>query len=81
MIAREERIYLLAKYCCSLKIKRFPPQKKKFCWLRHRWTWAQFGGGRGGRVPLSFFSLDFVFGEVSKTKVMFVTFCMKSFSC
>jgi len=56
--------------------------------------WAQFGGGHGWRVPplfrrgghnmpcpLIFFSLDFVFGEVSNTKVMFVTFCVKSFSC
>jgi len=32
-------------------------------------------------VPPTFFSLGFVFGEVSKTKVMFVTFCVKSFSC
>jgi len=27
------------------------------------------------------FSLGFVFWEVSKRKVMFVTFCVKSFSC
>jgi len=32
-------------------------------------------------VPPNFFSLGFVFGEVSKIKVMFVTFCVKSFSC
>jgi len=32
-------------------------------------------------VPLTFFSLLFVCGEVSKIKVMFVTFCVKSFSC
>jgi len=32
------------------------------------------------RYP-TFFSLGFVFGEVSKIKVMFVTFCVKSFSC
>jgi len=31
-------------------------------------------------VP-TLFSLGFVFGEVSKIKVMFVTFCVKSFSC
>jgi len=57
--------------------------------------WAQFGGGHGRRVPLTFsdrgniichvlptcFCLGFVFGEVSKIKVMFVTFCEKSFSC
>jgi len=30
--------------------------------------------------PPTFFSLGFVFGELSKTKVMFVTFCVKSFS-
>ena len=30
--------------------------------------------------PPTFFSLGFVFGEVSKIKVMFVTFCVKSFS-
>jgi len=58
------------------------------------YPWAQFGGGHGGRVPHffrwgdiichvlpTFFSLDFVFGEVSKIKVMLVTFCVKSFSC
>jgi len=28
-----------------------------------------------------FLFLGFVFGEVSKLKVMFVTFCAKSFSC
>jgi len=32
-------------------------------------------------VPPTFFSLGFVFGEISKIKVMFVTFCVKSFSC
>ena len=32
-------------------------------------------------VRPTFFSLGFVFGEVSKIKVMFVTFCVKSFSC
>ena len=32
-------------------------------------------------VPRVFLSLGFVFGEVSKIKVMFVTFCVKSFSC
>jgi len=37
--------------------------------------------GRGGHVPPTFFFLGFVFGEVSKIKVMFVTFCVKSFSC
>ena len=55
--------------------------------------WAQFGGGHGGRVPPlfqtgghnmacppTFVSLGFVFGEVSKIKVMFATFCAKSFS-
>ena len=49
--------------------------------------------GHGGRVPPlfqvgeydmpcppTFFSLGFVFEEVSKIKVMFVTFCVKSFS-
>jgi len=52
--------------------------------------WVQFGGGRvpptfsdGGdivcHVPPTFFSLGFVVGEVSKIKVMFVTFCVKSF--
>ena len=30
--------------------------------------------------PRTFFSLGFVFGEVSKIKVMFVTFCVKIFS-
>jgi len=57
-------------------------------------SWAQFGGGHGGRVPPFLrrgghnvpcpphvFSLGFVFGEVSKIKVIFVTFCMKRFSC
>jgi len=29
----------------------------------------------------AFFSLGFVFGEVSKIKVMLVMFCVKSFSC
>jgi len=55
--------------------------------------WAQFGGGHGGRFPHFFrrgehnmpcpptyFSLGFVIGEVSKIKVMFVTFYVKSFT-
>jgi len=51
-------------------------------------TWAQFGGGHGGRVPPTFsyrgdiichvpptfFSLGFAFGEVSNIKVMKVMF-------
>ena len=58
------------------------------------YTWAQFGGGHGGVSPSLFqtgghnmscpptlFSLGLVFGEVSKIKVMCVTFCVKSFSC
>jgi len=32
-------------------------------------------------MPPHFFSSGFVFGEVSKTKVVLVTFCVKSFSC
>jgi len=54
----------------------------------HMRAWAQFGGEHplcqtGGDIkclvlPLSF-SLGFAFGEVSKIKVIFVTFCMKSF--
>ena len=53
--------------------------------------WAQFGAGHEGRVlplfqtgghnmpcPPTFFSLGFVFGEVSKIKAMFVTFCVMS---
>jgi len=32
-------------------------------------------------VPPTFFSLSFVFVEVSKIKVMFVMFCVMSFSC
>ena len=32
-------------------------------------------------VPPTFLSLGFVFGEVSEIKVMFVTFCVISFSC
>jgi len=55
--------------------------------------WAQLCGGDGGRVPPlfqtgghnipcppTFFSLGFVIGEVSKVKVMFVTFYVKSFT-
>jgi len=54
--------------------------------------WAQFGGGQKSRaLPFfqtgniicqasHFFSLGFVFEEVSKIKVMFVMFCVKSFS-
>jgi len=38
------------------------------------------GGGYNIPCPPTFFSLGFVFGEVSKIKVMFVTFCVKSFS-
>ena len=54
------------------------------------YTWAQFGGGHGGRVPPlfqtgghnmpcppTFFSIGFLFGEVSKINVMFVTSCVK----
>ena len=57
-------------------------------------SWAQFGGGHGDvslhlfrwgghnmPCPHHFFSLGFILGEVSKMKVMFVTFCVKSFSC
>jgi len=32
-------------------------------------------------VPPTFFSLGFVYGEVSKIKLMLVTFCVKSFLC
>jgi len=39
------------------------------------------GGDIICHVPHTFFSLDFVFGEVSKIKVMFVMFCVKSYSC
>jgi len=37
----------------------------------------------GYNVPChpTFFSLGFVFGEVSKIKVLFVTFFVKSYSC
>ena len=54
------------------------------------YTWAQFGGGHGRVPPLfqtegghkmpcppTFFSIGFVFGEVPKIKVMFVTSCVK----
>jgi len=57
-------------------------------------AWTQFVGGHVGLAPHffrqgghnmpcppTFFKLGFVFGEVSKIKVMFVTFCVKSFSC
>jgi len=37
-------------------------------------------GGHNMPCPPTFFSLDFVIGEVSKIKVMFVTFGVKSFS-
>jgi len=37
-------------------------------------------GGHNMSCHPHFFSLGFVFGEVSKIKVMFVTFCVKSFS-
>jgi len=56
-------------------------------------AWAQFGGGHGGSVPLTFsgggynmpcphhfFSSGFVFGEVPKIKVTFATFCVMCFS-
>ena len=36
-------------------------------------------GGHNMPCPPTFFSLGFVFGEVSKIKVMFVAFCVKSF--
>jgi len=32
-------------------------------------------------MPPTFLSLGFLYGEVSKIKVMFVTFSVKSFSC
>jgi len=38
-------------------------------------------GGHNMPCPPHIFSLGFVFGEVSKLKVMFVTFCVKSCSC
>ena len=41
----------------------------------------QTGGGHNMPCPPTFFSLGFVFGEISKIEVMFVTFCVKSFSC
>ena len=37
-------------------------------------------GGYNMQCPPTFFSLGCVFAEVSKIKVMFVTFCVKSFS-
>jgi len=56
-------------------------------------TCAQLGGGHGGLVlslfqtvwiqyamSPTFFFLPFSFGEVSKMKVTFVAFCVKSFS-
>ena len=39
------------------------------------------GGDIICHVPPTFFSLGFVFCEISKIEVMFVTFCVKSFSC
>jgi len=83
LLKRERFLYLL----CTIT---------KLCgpWNICLLSWAQFGGGHGGRVPPlfqmgghnmpcppTFFSLGFVFGEVLKIKVMFVTFCVKSFSC
>jgi len=60
----------------------------------HLRPWAQFAGGHGGSAPHffrrrgqnmlcppTFFSSGFVCGELSKIKVMFVTFCVMSFSC
>jgi len=37
-------------------------------------------GGHNMLCPPTFFSLGFVLGEVSKMKVVFVTFCVKSVS-
>jgi len=39
--------------------------------------------GEGHNMPSfpHFFLLRFVFGEVSKLNVTFVTFCLKTFSC
>jgi len=63
---------------------------KRKVWILVQQPWAQFGGGgtwppqTGGHnmpCPPTFFSLAFAFGEVSKIRVMFVTFCVKSFSC
>jgi len=39
------------------------------------------GGGYDVPCPPTFFSLGFVFGEVSKIKVMLATFFVKRFSC
>jgi len=39
------------------------------------------GAGHNMPCPPTFFSLGFVFGEVSKIKVVFVTFYLKGFSC
>jgi len=36
--------------------------------------------GYAGDVSRHFFTLGFAFGQVSKIKVMFVTFCVKNFS-
>jgi len=62
--------------------------------MLHVALWAKLGRGHEGRVlqffrrwgynvpcPPTLFFLSFVFGEISKTKVMFVTFCVKGFSC
>jgi len=38
-------------------------------------------GGYDMPCPPTFFSLGFVFGEISKIKVVFVTNCGKSFLC
>ena len=57
-------------------------------------AWAQFGGGHGDvspplfqmgghnmLCPPTFYFLAFVFREISKIKVLFVTFYVKRFSC
>jgi len=82
LAARGKKLRSRGRYLASFRLSRHPE------------PWAQFGGGHGGRVsppfktgghnmpcPPTFFSLGFVFAEVSKIKVMFVTFCEKSFSC
>jgi len=39
------------------------------------------GGGTQYAISPQRFLVEFVFGEVSKLNVTFVTFCVKSFSC
>jgi len=81
-------------YCSSFQnLVKKPCMKSRYI-VKVSLTWAHCGGGHGGRVPplfqarghnmpcpTHFFLFRFCIWRGFKNKVLFVTFCVKSFSC